>query len=177
MQRSLALHHRNHTNTYNLRWGERCQRTLHHRNQTNTYHLRWGERCQRTLHHRNHINTYHLPWGEPYAAFFDKVLLIVDGRYWCGFCDAVFFDNVLLIVDGRYWCGFCDLPSTMRRTLSKNAASQKPHQNPPSTTRRGQNYADICILSTNQSINQLRIFVTIGVVSVMKRSLIMFTSL
>ena len=39
---------------------------------------------------------------------FYKVLLIVDGRYWCGFCDAVFFDNVLLIVDGRYWCGFCD---------------------------------------------------------------------
>jgi hypothetical protein len=42
------------------------------------------------------------------AAFFDKVLLIVDGRYWCGYCHAVFFDNVLLIVDGRYWCGFCD---------------------------------------------------------------------
>jgi hypothetical protein len=34
----------------------------------------------------------------------DNVLLIVDGRYWCGFFDAAFFDKVLLIVDGRYWC-------------------------------------------------------------------------
>jgi hypothetical protein len=40
------------------------------------------------------------------------VLLIVDGRYWCGFCDAAFFDNVLLIVDGRYW-----LVSVMQRSL------------------------------------------------------------
>jgi thiol-disulfide isomerase/thioredoxin len=71
------------------------------------------------------------------------VLLIVDGRYWCGFCDAVFFDNVLLIVDGRHWCGFCDaaffdnaIPTIYdERMLSKNAASQKPYQNLPSMMR------------------------------------------